>query len=53
VNWTIVRLLLLLSQVLGLASRQVNYTAAFVHAPIDDKVYVAMPRGFSEPGKVP
>jgi Reverse transcriptase (RNA-dependent DNA polymerase) len=52
VNWTTVRLLLILSQVLNLSSRQVDYTAAFVHAPIDDEVYVAMPRGFSEPGKV-
>jgi hypothetical protein len=51
VNWMKVRLLLLLSQVLGLASRQVDYKAAFVHAPIDDEVYVAEPRGFSEPGK--
>ncbi|KAG7341235.1 reverse transcriptase RNA-dependent DNA polymerase [Nitzschia inconspicua] len=51
VNWTTVRLLLILSQVLGLASQQVDYTAAFVHAPIQEEVYVQMPRGFSEPGK--
>ncbi|KAG7374494.1 reverse transcriptase RNA-dependent DNA polymerase [Nitzschia inconspicua] len=52
VNWTTVRLLLILSQVLGLASQQVDYTAAFVHAPIEEEVYVQMPRGFAEPGKV-
>ncbi|KAG7373658.1 reverse transcriptase RNA-dependent DNA polymerase [Nitzschia inconspicua] len=52
VNWTTVRLLLVLSQVLGLASRQVDYTAAFVHAPLHDVVYVCMPRGFAEEGKV-
>jgi hypothetical protein len=52
VNWTTVRLLLILSQVLSLSSKQVDYTAAFVHAPITDTVYVEIPRGFSEPGKL-
>jgi hypothetical protein len=67
VNWTTVRLMLILSIVLGLSTRQVDYTAAFVHAPIDKDpdwdsltpteqerrgIYVEMPRGFSEPGKV-
>ena len=59
--------MLILSLVLGLATAQVDYTAAFVHAPIDKDpnwdsmteaereqsgVYLQMPRGFSEPGKV-
>lgn len=59
--------MLILSIVLNLTTRQVDYTAAFVHAPIDrdpdwdtltpeeqDKrgVYLEMPRGFGEPGKV-
>ena len=67
VNWTTVRLMLILSLVLGLLTHQVDYTAAFTHAPIDkdpdwDKlsseeqerggIYVDMPRGFAEPGKV-
>jgi hypothetical protein len=67
VNWTTVRLMLVLSIILGLATQQLDYTAAFVQAPIDrppdwDKmtpdeqdrsgVYVQMPRGFSQPGKV-
>jgi hypothetical protein len=52
VNWTTVRLLLILSQALNLATKQVDYTVAFVHAPIHDIVYVEMPRGFSEAGKV-
>ncbi len=66
VNWTTVRLMLILSIILGLATKQVDYTAAFVHAPIDKDpdwdslseeerrrrgVYVAMPQGFSEQGK--
>lgn len=67
VSWTTVRLLLILTAQLGLATRQVDYTAAFVHADIDKPpdydrmseaekakagVYVDMPRGFAEPGKV-
>ena len=67
INWNTVRLMLVLSAQLELATSQVDYTAAFVHAPIDkppnfDKmtkeeqdragVYVEMPKGFSEPGKV-
>ena len=35
VSWTTVRLLLILSAQLQLPTRQVEYTAAFVHADID------------------
>jgi Reverse transcriptase (RNA-dependent DNA polymerase) len=35
VNWQMVRLKLVLSIILGLYTKQVDYTAAFVHAPID------------------
>jgi len=35
VNWTIVRLMLILSVILGLATKQVDSTAAFLRAPID------------------
>jgi len=53
VSWQTVRLLLILSIVLGLETKQVDYTAAFTHAPIGDKeVYCAMPRGFSKKGHV-
>jgi hypothetical protein len=67
VSWTTVRLMLILSVILNLSTRQADYTAAFVHAPIDrdpnydsltpeqqrrQGVYVEMPRGFSKPGKV-
>jgi Reverse transcriptase (RNA-dependent DNA polymerase) len=66
VNWQTVRLMLVLSIILGLHTKQVDYTAAFVHTPIDrdpnwdnltelenkqSGVYVAMLRGFSEPVK--
>jgi len=30
----------------------VDYTCAFLHAPITEDVYVRMPRGFEEDGKV-
>jgi len=67
VNWTTVRLMLILTAQLGLASRQVDYTAAFVHAEIarppgfekmtpDEQkrsgTYMEMPRGFAKPGRV-
>ena len=35
VNWTTVRLILILTAQLGLATKQVDCTAAFVHADID------------------
>ena len=67
VSWTTVRLMLILSIQLNLVTQQHDYTAAFVHADIDKPpnyedlseeekrrsgVYVEMPKGFSEPGKV-
>jgi len=67
VSWSTVRIMLILSIVLGLKTRQVDYTAAFVHALIDrdpnwdnmttqerdqSGIFIEMPRGFREPGKV-
>ena len=67
VNWQTVRIMLVLSIILGLQTVQVDYTAAFVQAPIDrdpnwdqmtdeerqrSGVYLDMPRGFKESGKV-
>ena len=43
VNWTTVHLMLILTLILNLATCQVDYTAAFVHAPIDTDVYLDMP----------
>ena len=43
VSWLTVRIV---------ESVQVDYTAAFIQAPIEDKVYVKMPRGYKEKGKV-
>jgi hypothetical protein len=44
--------MLILSAILGLSTHQVDYTAAFIHAPIDEDMYVDMPREFSESGKI-
>jgi Reverse transcriptase (RNA-dependent DNA polymerase) len=64
VNWLTVRLMLVLSEILGLATKQVDYTTAFVHAPIDrdpnwenmtkeeQSRSGIMPRGFGQAGKV-
>ena len=52
VNWQTVCTILILSIILNLATMQVNYTAAFVHAMVDTEVFVKMPRGFAEAGKV-
>ena len=62
VNWATVRMILILTCQLELKSKQVDWTAAFVHADIDrplgydnmtqDQVYVEMPCGFSQHGMV-
>ena len=44
--------MLILTLILNLATCQVDYTAAFVHAPIDTNVYLDMPRDFAEPNRV-
>jgi len=67
VSWSTVRLLLILSLILNLSTRQMDFTSAFVHAEIDKPpnfdqmtpqeqrhqgVFIEMPRGFPNPGKV-
>ena len=52
VQWLTVRLILVVTIILGLENKQIDYTAAFVQAPIDTDVYVEMPRLFSTKGKV-
>ena len=52
VSWTTVRILLILSVILRLDTKQVDYTRAFLHAPITKDVYVHMSRGFAEEVKV-
>ena len=43
VSWITVRMLLILSCVLGLKMQQVDYTLAFVQADIKDDIYLEMP----------
>ena len=54
VQWTTVRLMLILEVLLRLKSKQGDITAAFVHADVDEgeNIYVEMPRGFRKQGKV-
>ena len=54
VQWTTVRLMLILEVLLELKSKQGDVTAAFLHAKLEDneRVYVEMPRGFRKEGKV-
>jgi hypothetical protein len=52
VGWSTVRLLMVLAVVLGLMSVQVDYTNAFIQAPIDDEVYCEMPQMFRAEGYV-
>ena len=54
VQWTTIRLMLILEVLLGLKSKQGDITAAFVHADVEkgEDIYVEMPRGFRKQGKV-
>ncbi len=52
VSWSTVRLLLIMSIVLGLATRQVDYTLAFVQADLDVEVYCEMPKRYERPGYI-
>ena len=50
VSWSTIRLLLILSIILDLKSKQVDYTLAFVHAEAEPGTYIEMPRMFEKPG---
>ena len=54
VQWTTVRLMLILEILLQLKSMQGDVTCAFLHGELgpDEKVYVEMPLGFRQKGKV-
>ena len=45
-QWSTIRLLMILSAMLGLKSRQVDYTQAFPQADLDDPVYMRIPQGW-------
>ena len=52
VQWVTIRLILVMTVLLGLENQQIDYTAAFVQAPIDTDVYIQMPKLFASEGKV-
>ena len=52
VSWITVRLLLVLSIVLGLETQQVDYTNVFCQEPLDQTVFVELPHGLEMPNTV-
>jgi hypothetical protein len=52
VQWMTVRLILIMTILLNLENKQIDYTAAFLQAPLDHDVYVDMPKLFQVEGKV-
>jgi len=46
VSWPAIRLTLLLSTILALKSRQVDYTQAFLQADLEDPVFMRLPQGW-------
>jgi hypothetical protein len=46
VSWPTIHLMLLLSSILDLKQRQVDYTQAFPQAPLTDPVYMRLPQGW-------
>lgn len=45
VAWSTVRLILVLSALLNLTTRQVDYTQAFLQADLDNPIYMKLPAG--------
>ncbi len=45
-SWSTIRLLLLLSTLMNLKTRQVDYTQAFPQAKLEDPVYMKVPQGW-------
>jgi len=52
VQWSTVRVMLILQCLLNLQSLSADVECAFLHSDIDSEVYVEMPKGFEKPGKV-
>jgi hypothetical protein len=46
VHWSTVRMVLVLSALLKLKARQVDYTQAFPQAPLEDDVFMRIPQGW-------
>ena len=52
VAWSTVRLLLILSVMMGLVTKQVDYTLAFIQSDLNEDIYIRMATGFKRPGHV-
>jgi len=52
VQWMTVCVYLIMIILLNLHNKQIDYTAAFLQAPLDHDVYVEIPKIFISPGKV-
>ena len=50
--WTTVHILLILSILEKLTTKQIDFTLAFVHAPIKPGTYVEMPKGYELQGRI-
>ena len=46
VSWTAIHLMLILSMLLDLKTKQVDYSNAFVHAYLQEQVYIELPKEF-------
>lgn len=47
IQWSTIRLIMILAATLGLCSGQVDYTQAFLQAPLDNNVYMHIPSGWA------
>jgi len=52
IQWGTVRMLLVISITMNMVSKQVDYTYAFVHAPMENKVYVELPPLYGKQNKI-
>ena len=51
VSWSTVRLILFLSNLLGLATRQIDFVQAFTQADVDRDIYMELPQGWGPDDK--
>jgi histone deacetylase 1/2 len=49
VQWSTVRIILIMTIVFGLATRQIDYNNAFAQSDLKEDVYVEIPRGYGKP----
>lgn len=50
VSWVTVRLMLILALILGLKTKQIDFSNAFAQAELEEPVYLEIPQGFSTEG---